>query len=100
MLICRVTGTAVASAKHPTLEKYKLLVVQKVTVANELKMEDAFVAVDMVGAGQDEVVLVTTGSNACADGSLASVQRRLPVDACIVGILDHLAVGGEFTFKK
>ena len=67
---------------------------------NELKEENAFVAVDMVGAGDGEVVLVTNGSNACADGSIASAQKRIPIDASITGILDNLSVDGKFTFKK
>ena len=100
MLICRVIGTAVASVKHQELENFKLLVVQQVTVENELTQGDPFVAVDMIGAGDGEVVLVTRGSNACADGSIASAQRRIPIDASIVGILDNLSVGGKFTFKK
>ncbi len=100
MLICRVIGTAVASVKHEELENFKLLVVQEVTVGNELKEENAFVAIDMVGAGDGEVVLVTRGSNAPADGSIASAQKRIPIDASIIGILDNLSVDGKFTFKK
>ena len=100
MLICRVIGTAVASVKHEGLENFKLLIVQEVTVGNELKGENAFVAVDMVGAGDGEVVLVTSGSNACADGSISSAQKRIPIDASITGILDNLSVDGKFTFKK
>jgi microcompartment protein CcmK/EutM len=100
MLICRVIGTAVASVKHEELEKFKLMVVQEITVGNELKEENAFVAIDMVGAGGGEVVLVTRGSNACADGSIASAQKRIPIDASVTAILDNLSVGGKFTFKK
>ena len=100
MLICRVIGTAVASVKHEELENFKLLVVQEVSVNNELKGEDTLVAVDRVGAGDGEVVLVTQGSNSCADGSMASVQKRIPIDASIIGILDNLSVDGKFTFKK
>ena len=54
----------------------------------------------LVGAGDGEVVLVTRGSNACADGSIASAQKRIPIDASITGILDNLSVDGKFTFKK
>lgn len=100
MLICRVIGTAVASVKHEELEKSKLLIVQEATVENELKAERVFVAIDMVGAGDGELVLVTEGSNACADGSIASAQKRIPIDASIVGILDNLSVDSKFVYKK
>jgi microcompartment protein CcmK/EutM len=99
MLICRVVGTAVASVKREELVNYKLLIVQEVSVENELKGE-AFVAIDTVGAGDGEVVVVTRGSAAGADGSVAAAQRRVPIDASIVGILDSLSVNGKMTFKK
>jgi ethanolamine utilization protein EutN len=100
MLICRVIGSAVSSVKHQSLDSFKLLIVQEVTVNNELKTEGPFVAVDMVGAGLDEVVLVVQGSNSCADGSMATAQKRIPMDASIVGIVDNLSVNDKFTFKK
>jgi len=99
MLICRVVGTAVASVKREELESLKLLIVQEVSAENELKGE-AFVATDTVSAGDGEVVLVTRGSVAGADGSVGAAQRRVPIDASIVGILDSLSIEGKITFKK
>ena len=99
MLICRVVGTAVASVKRQELENFKLLIVQEVSAENELK-DKAFVATDTVGAGDGELVLVTRGSAAGADGLVGAAQRRVPIDACIVGILDSLSVEGKITFKK
>lgn len=100
MIICRVIGTVVASVKHKDLNAYKFLIVQEITPENELKGKDLFVAIDLVGAGDGDVVLVTRGSNACADGSFASAMRVIPVDASIVGILDNFSIGSEFKFKK
>ena len=99
MLICRVIGTAVSSVKREELKNFKLLIVQKVSVENELQ-GDVFVAIDTVGAGDDEVVLVTIGSAAGADGSISAAQKRVPIDASIVGILDSLSVDGKITFRK
>lgn len=99
MLICRVVGTAVASVKREELESFKLLIVQEVSAENELR-DRVFVAIDTVGTGDGEVVLVTRGSVAGADGSIGAAQRRVPIDASIVGILDSLSVGGKITFKK
>ncbi len=95
MLICRVVGTAVSTIKHKELRAFKLLIVQEITLENKLK-GNPLVAVDTVGAGEEEVVLVARGSSAAAAGS----QGRVPIDASIVGIVDSLSVKGKFTFKK
>lgn len=102
MLICRVVGTAVASVKRQELENYKLLIVREITVENKLRGEP-FVAVDTVGAGDDEAVLVTRGSAAGAGlgvGRGAGMLKGVPIDASIVGILDSLSIEGKFTFRK
>jgi len=95
MLICRVIGTAVATAKHEELKNYKLLIVRRMTLENELA-GDAFVAVDTVGAGDGEAVLVTRGSRAAAAGQ----QAPGPIDAAVVGIIDSLSTGGQVVFRK
>lgn len=100
MLICRIIGPVVATIKHPSLEGFKLLMVQEVTDDNQLKPNTIFVAADMVGAGDNEVVVVVRGSNSCADGSLAPSQKRIPIDASIIGIVDSLSADGKITFKK
>jgi len=100
MIICKVIGTVVASVKHKDLAAYKLLIVQEITSENELKSKDTSVAIDLVGAGDGDVVLVTRGSNACADGSFSSALKRIPIDASIVGILDNFSIDGRIKYKK
>lgn len=95
MLICRTIGTAVSSVKHPQIAGYKLLIVQESTLGNKLK-GDPFVAVDLVGAGEGELVLVTRGSAA----SPANPAGVVPIDAAIVGILDSLSSENKVVFKK
>jgi ethanolamine utilization protein EutN len=51
---------------------------------------EAFVAVDAVGAGVDERVVIVTGSGA----RLALDDERAPVDATIVGIVDQIDIEG------
>ena len=51
---------------------------------------EPFVAVDAVGAGVDERVVVVTGSGA----RLAIDDERAPVDATIVGIIDEIDIEG------
>lgn len=95
MLICRTTGTVVSTMKHDTLHSRKLLLVRSCTPDGQAS-GDPFVAVDAIGAGEDEVVIVATGSSAReADG-----MRSAPVDAVIVGIIDSTAVAGKVAFAK
>ncbi|KKT05425.1 MAG: Ethanolamine utilization protein EutN/carboxysome structural protein Ccml [Parcubacteria group bacterium GW2011_GWA2_43_17] len=100
MIICKVIGTVVASVKHKDLVASKLLIVQEIISENEMKGKDLFVATDSVGAGDGDVVLVTRGSNACADGSFASAMKMIPIDASIVGIVDNFSIDGKIKFRK
>jgi microcompartment protein CcmK/EutM len=95
MLIARVVGSAVSTIKEPELHGLKLLVVREATPGDEL-VGDPFVAVDGVGAGEGELVLVATGSAARQTGR----TRDGAVDALIMAILDSLEVEGATTFRK
>jgi len=59
MLLARVVGTLVASRKEPSLEGLKLLVLRQLDVDGK-EAAGYRVAVDAVGAGPGEVVLVLT----------------------------------------
>lgn len=95
MLICKVTGTLVASRKEPTLDGLKLLVVRPTDVRGEATGA-ALVAADAVGAGIGEVVLIAQGSS--ARQTVATKER--PVDAVVMAIVDTLTVNGDVTFHK
>ncbi len=95
MIIARVLGSAVSTAKDPNLTGMKLLIVAKATPANELCGEP-FVAADTVGAGVGELVLIAEGSSARETPH----THAKPVDAAIVGIVDSLEVEDVITFRK
>jgi microcompartment protein CcmK/EutM len=95
MRIARVVGRAVSTVKDPSLVGHKLLLVRETDEHNEL-MGPAFVAVDAVGAGTGELVLVAEGSAARHSGTTSGQ----PIDAVIMGILDSLEVDGTVTFRK
>lgn len=95
MLICRTTGTVVSTVKHGTLHSRKLLLVRQCTPQGALT-GDPFVAIDTVGAGEDELVIVATGSAAREIDGMHSA----PIDASIVGIVDSTAVAGKPAFAK
>lgn len=88
MRICRVLGTVVATAKHPTYEGHKVLVVQQVDEQGE-RVGSSFVAVDVVQAGKGDLVLVMSEGNGVRQ---ILKQQILPIRSLIVGIVDQIDV--------
>lgn len=85
MILARVAGNVVATRKDPRLEGQKLLIVRP--VSPDGKDEGNYlIAVDVVGAGSKELVLVVSGSSA----RMAEGCKDKPVDAAIVGIVDSV----------
>jgi microcompartment protein CcmK/EutM len=85
MILGRVAGTVVATRKDERLEGFKLLIVQAVEPDGRTK-DSYVVAVDTVGAGPGELVLVVSGSSA----RMASGCTDRPVDAAIAGVVDEV----------
>lgn len=85
MQLARVIGTVVATRKDPRLEGFKLLVV-RLQSAEGRDEAGYVVAVDMVGAGAGERVLIVQGSSA----RMARDGQDKPIDAAIVGIVDSV----------
>jgi len=86
MLLAEVIGHLVATVKHPTFEGYKMMLVQP--VAPDGRPNGAqMMAVDSVGAGAGERVLVVVEGRSAGD---AVGNRRAPLDAAIVGIVDRI----------
>lgn len=77
-----VTSHIVSTKKQDSLVGSKFMEVR--IVENDLPTDKYLVAVDSVGAGIGETVLVTLGSSA----RLALTNTNAPVDAVIVGIVD------------
>lgn len=95
MLIARVVGSAVSTAKDSSLTGHKLLLVREADEAGK-SVGPTFVAVDGAGAGTGELVLVVTGSAA----RHGEKTERKPVDALVVGVLDSMDVDGVDVFRK
>jgi ethanolamine utilization protein EutN len=87
MFLGRVIGTVWSTKKDENLVGAKFLIVRELSL--DLKEKEKFVvAVDSVGAGEGEVVLVATGSSS----RMTSFTKDKPVDAVIMGIVDKLDV--------
>ena len=88
MQLARVIGTLVSTQKHRKFEGAKLLLVQPVTLDDEPR-GPTLLAVDAVGAGVHEKVLVVMEGRAAGE---ALGRKGAPVDAAIVGIVDQVDV--------
>ncbi|MDQ1489193.1 MAG: ethanolamine utilization protein EutN [Actinomycetota bacterium] len=99
MRLAKVVGQVVATVKEPGLDGFKILLVEDLDATDPDKGTfdaEAYPAIDVVGAGEGEVVLVTAGSAA----RVPSASGRTATDAAVVAIVDTVIVGGEVTFKK
>jgi ethanolamine utilization protein EutN len=88
MQIARVVGTVVATQKHRKFEGAKLLLVQPLNI-DDTPCGTAILAIDGVGAGVEEKVLVVMEGRAAGE---ALGRKAAPVDAAIVGIIDTVAI--------
>lgn len=89
--IARVIGNVVATQKHRKFEGAKLMLVQPLN-ADDSPRGNALLAVDGVGAGVHEKVLVVIEGRAAAE---TLGRKGAPVDAAIVGIIDHVEIDGR-----
>src|ERR1700733_1962904 len=101
MFLAKVTGAVVATQKTETMVGHKLLVVEPYRLESDKRQSlistgRTFVAVDTVGAGEGEFVLITQGSSA----RLTPETKNLPVDAVIIGIVDTVQVDDKSVFNR
>ena len=90
MYLAKVTGALVSTTKHASLNGAKLLIVTRLD-ENYRPTSTTQVAVDFVGAGNGETVIVTTGSSA----RMSTSKEHSVIDAAVVGIVDSLDLNGQ-----
>ena len=100
MFVAKVTGSLVSTQKTAAMVGHKLAVVEPYRLDEARRgLKSAgrtFVAVDTVGAGEGEFVLVTQGSSA----RLTPETKNLPVDTVIIGIVDSIHVDQVCVYAK
>jgi ethanolamine utilization protein EutN len=101
MFVAKVTGSMVSTQKVAAMVGHKLLVIEPYRIDAETRAclkttGRTLVAVDTVGAGEGEFVLVTQGSNA----RLTPETKDLPVDTVIIGIVDTVHVEHRCVYAK
>ena len=95
MLISRVIGTAISTIKDEKIKGSKLLMLCQTDQTGEI-IGEPYVAVDLVDAGVDDLVLTGHGSSA----RQTFLTKECPVDAVVIAVIDHLEVDGEVVFRK
>ena len=100
MILARVEGSVVATKKNTKMTGNKFLVVRPLVIdspkATEFKPgSSTLVAVDSLGAGEGEVVLIVQGSSA----RLGADGKDSPVDAVVIGIVDQVDVAKNNVYR-
>jgi microcompartment protein CcmK/EutM len=85
MIIARILGTVVSTQKDERLKGKKLLIVKPINL-DGTDQSGYLVAVDTVGAGFHEKVIVVGGSSA----RMAEGNKDCPVDSAIIGVIDKI----------
>lgn len=93
MFICRVVGSVVSNAKHPCYRKYPLLIVRPTDTDGNLKEKGTMVAVDAIGAGVGDWVLVVSGGGASFD--ILDIECGVPLREVVVGVIDRIRMKGK-----
>jgi len=98
MFLARVQGRVVASQKDASIAGMKLLIVEPLKVSYSSDgggdfdvTGRAIVAVDRIGAGEGQLVLIVQGSSA----RMMEGCSKMPIDAVVVGLVDEASVKGK-----
>jgi len=100
MILAKVEGCVVASKKNAKMTGNKVLLVRPIVIdslnAVEFKPSaSTLVAIDSLGAGENEIVLVVQGSSA----RLGADSADSPVDAVVIGIVDTIDISKKILYR-
>lgn len=91
MILGRVVGEVWGARRHPALDGRKLLIIRPYYWYDPSHESDSLIAVDPVGAGVGEDVVVCLG-----DGARRSLgSANLPIEAAVLGIVDRVQIAGD-----
>lgn len=101
MFIAKVTGSVIATQKVDTMVGHRLLVVEPYRLEAKDRQSlvttgRTFVAVDMLGSGVGDFVLITQGSSA----RLTAETKSLPIDCVVIGIVDRAHVDSMCIYDR
>ena len=101
MFVAKVTGSVVSTEKVESMKGQKLLVVEpyRLDGTNRDKLVTTgrtFVAVDMLGAGVGDMVLISQGSSA----RFTPETNKLPIDTVVIGIVDQVNIEKQSVYNR
>lgn len=101
MFVAKVTGSLVSTQKVESMIGHKLMMVEPFRLAqkNRSKLETTgrtFIAVDTLGSGVGDFVLITQGSSA----RLTPETKNMPIDTVIVGIVDKVTAEESCVYSR
>lgn len=96
MQIARVKGSVVSTNKTEKLSGLKLLIVVPIELSTFEEKGAPIVAIDTVGAGAGEVVMLCGGSSS----RQTPITENKPSDMAIVAIIDSIEIEGKTIFRK
>ncbi len=95
MILGRVVGNVVSTHKDPGASDIKLLLVDRVS-ENGTGRGDYLVAMDSVGAGPGDIVMIVAGSSA----RMTEMTTGRPCDAAAMAIVDMVEKDGQIVYDK
>jgi ethanolamine utilization protein EutN len=101
MFVAKVTGSMVSTQKVASMVGWKLLVVEPYRLepgerSSLVTTGRTFIAVDTLGAGVGEMVLITQGSSA----RLTPETKNMPIDTIVIGIVDTVHVESQCVYSR
>jgi len=95
MLLVEIVGTVVATHKDPKLDGLKLLIGKEIELDGTLT-DRYHIAVDTVGVGPGEAVILVRGSSA----RMTETTDKKPVDTAIIAVVEQIEVAGKVIWRK
>lgn len=101
MFVAKVTGSVVSTEKVESMKGQKLLVVEPYRLDGTTRDKlittgRTFVAVDMLGAGVGDMVLISQGSSA----RFTPETSKLPIDTVVIGIVDSVSIEKQSVYSR
>lgn len=101
MFVAKVVGSVVATEKVNSMRGQKLLVVEPYRLDAQSRGKlittgRTFVAVDTLGAGEGDFVLIVQGSSA----RFTPETQKLPVDCVVIGIVDSVNIAKKSIYRR
>ncbi len=100
MFVAKVTGSVVSTEKVESMRGQKLLIVEPYRLDSDrdklVTTGRTFVAVDTLGAGNGDYVLIVQGSSA----RFTPETQKLPVDCVVIGIVDSVNVEKATVYSR